>query len=775
MTMMPTGLCDPDRLFREVARSVLAMPSTQSPYEWAKKHGKYVKDAQAFDYNPDDIPYTKGILDAVLRPGIRQITLMASEQMTKTEIAYKVIGYFIANRPGRMLIVYPNKKIGIRQNREKFTPTIQKTPDLARRLQKYSRAIRGDGIDFDRLSIAFANAPPNKPIDANLEAFDYLAIWVDEADRCHPDVLDIVGGRGKTRRNSLLLVTSTPSFAGHGIDREYFGTEDYEGSDRGQFWVPCVHPQCRRYHLRDFGLVRWPGATRTEAWTQASRDRNADAEMVEQSAWMRCPFCRERLGREHNQLQLTRGVWLTKGQSIEPWSGAWDRPTEQFVPGVVKGPPSTSPHAGFHLPGLLSCVPAGINPYGYVAKGFVAAKGKPSRHWLNRRHGTAHAERAQTVEIRDVQKRAIPQGHPGSFAKGIVPPDGLLLTAAVDVQQDHAYIEVVAWHSFARVRSVVWWGIAPYPPGTPGDIVLQAIEQTFPVLDGGSSRRKKVIARIVDSGDRTDETYDLCRRWNALGCLTYAAKGVGLKGGAESMSRPVEVTYIDKNPDGSRDERGLQLLRFNSFFLKGLAVRAMRGPAAAVSEGTKDLRSWSDPKEGDLEGERALEALGTAGNAMGITSELRLPYNVDGNYLGQITSEHLVKVGTGTSNRLMWLMKPGRSANHWFDCHVMNLALGERLGLRALQIPGQGDPLLASPASAQSSTSSTTQPQAQDTAPTSAPTATAQPTEILREEKSVPTPPPIKPPIASPHGRSVNTGLEAARERAKALRARWRN
>lgn len=759
-------------LFLEAARRVFALPETSTPYEWAKRHGKYVKDAVAYDYNPDDVPYTRGILDAVVRPGVRQVTLMASEQMTKTEIAYKILGYHICHKPGRWLVVYPNRQIGRRQNREKFTPTILKTPCLAQRVQKAKRSIRGDGIDFDQMSITFANAPPSRPIDSNLEAFDYAGVWIDEFDRCHPDVLEIVRGRGKTRRDFLLLVTGTPWYAGQGIDREYFGTEEYEGSDQGRFLVPCIHPECRRYHVRDFGFVRWPGATRKEAWTLASRDKDADQEMVEQSAWMRCPFCRERLGREHNMRQLARGVWLTKGQSIDPWSGSWDG---AFIPGAVHGPPSTSAHAGFHLPGLISCVPAGINPYGYVAKGYVAAKGKPDRQWLNRRHGTAHAERAQTVEIRDVHSRAIPAGQPGAYAKGITPQGALILTAAVDVQADHAYIEVVAWHPFARTRSVVWWGVAPWMPGTPGETLLAAIEQGFP--SAADAKVKRVLARVIDSGDRTDEVYDLCRRWKAMGKITFAAKGVGLKGGAESMNRPVEVTRIDKLADGRPDTSGLELLRFNSFFLKGLAVRAMRGQHqgptnAAIAANAKDPRGWSAPVEGDAEGELAMEALGTAGGALGMTSELRLPHNVDDKYLGQITAEQLVMVGTASARRPQWLIKPGRTGNHYFDCHVMNLALGERLGLRALAPAGAMDPAMTpmEPSQHAAQSPSTTQ----STTPTPPDSAEARRAEIRREpnlETPANPPRPEPPPVRKSSG---NPALDAARERARAIRERWR-
>lgn len=760
-------------LFLEAARRVFALPETSTPYEWAKRHGKYVKDAVAYDYNPDDVPYTRGILDAVVRPGVRQVTIMASEQMTKTEISYKVIGYHIRHKPGRWLIVYPNRQIGRRQNREKFTPTILKTPCLAELVQKSKRSIRGDGIDFQQMSITFANAPPSRPIDSNLEAFDYAGVWIDEFDRCHPDVLEIVRGRGKTRRDFLLLVTGTPWYAGQGIDREYFGTEEYDGSDQGRFLVPCIHPECRRYHVRDFGFVRWPGATRKEVWTLASRDKDADQEMVEQSAWMRCPFCRERLGREHNMRQLARGVWLTKGQSIDPWSGSWDG---AFIPGAVHGPPSTSAHAGFHLPGLISCVPAGINPYGYVAKGYVAAKGKPDRQWLNRRHGTAHAERAQTVEIRDVHSRAIPAGQPGAYAKGVTPAGALILTAHVDVQSDHAYVEVVAWHSFARTRSVVWWGIAPWMPGTPGETLLAAIEQAFP--SATDARPKRVLARIVDSGDRTDEVYDLCRRWNAMGKLTFAAKGVGMKGGAESMNRPVEVTRIDKLPDGRPDTSGLELLRFNSFFLKGLAVRSMRGGATpTIASNPKDPRGWSDPVEGDLEGERALESLGTVGGALGMTSELRLPYDVDDKYLGQITSEHLVMVGTSTARRPMWLIKPGRTGNHYFDCHVMGLALGERLGLRAMAPRGETDPTIPSSSPMHAAPPAGPTPTPQEPVakgPSMAESEEDRRARIRRETNPAAENPPPVPPTPSPPKRSGNPALDAARERARAIRERWR-
>lgn len=731
-------VASPDELFREVARTVFARSGFADAHAWAQRHAWYYKDAMAYKWDAEtQIPYAAGILQALARPGLRRLTIMAAEQMAKTEIAFKILGYLVTERPGRGLIVYPNKAIARRQNLEKLLPTFRSTPAIATLMKPGKGAYTGQSIHFRHMTITYASAPVNRTIDANVEAFDYGWVWIDELDRCHPDVLSIVEGRGKTRRDFLLICTSTPTYAGVGIDREYFGAEHYAGSDQGRYLVPCPHESCRRYGERDFGLVRWPGATKKDPRTDASRDQSADPEMVEMLAWARCPHCRQRQGREHNLRQLQRGRWIVRGQTIEPWGGTWER----FRPGVVVGPAATGPHAGFHLPGLLSCIPAGVNPYGYVAKGFVAAKGRPDRHWLNRRHGSAYAEKAQTVEVREVQQRAIPAGQNGSYAKGTVPPGALVLTAAVDVQSDHAYIEVVAWHAFARKRSVVWWGVAPYTPSSPGEAINAAIAQAFPTLSG-KKPSEVVLARIVDSGDRTDEVYDLIRRWRLQGKLAFAAKGVGLRGGAESMSRAVEVTKIDKRADGTNDPVGLELLRFNSFFFKSAAVRAMRG--ASVSTTTGDRKAWSDPAEEATEAEKTLDVLGAAAEGMGMTSELALPHDVDTRYLSQITAEHLVHAGTASQRRLVWQVKPGREGNHYFDCHVMNLALGERLGLRSLAPAGQVDPMLgpaagAPPGTAQAASGSDADPsnvQAKHNSPDFGKKTSPRPSEVIKKPEN---------------------------------------
>ena len=59
-----------------------------------------------------------------------------------------------------------------------------------------------------------------------------------------------------------------------------------------------------------------------------------------------------------------------------------------------------------------------------------------------------------------------------------------------------------------------------------------------------------------------------------------------------------------------------------------------------------------------------------------------LPFGVTEQWAEHMTSEHRVVVKNRRGmRRHEWRTKNARSENHWWDCHYMNLALAEYLGL----------------------------------------------------------------------------------------------
>lgn len=702
----------PRRILRSVLASVFAATAAMGAAEWAARHGRSIppRSREAIPYDPDLTPYASGILDAATQwtihgDRISQISIMAPEQVSKTETLLQLLAWMIANRPGETLIVYPNKQVARDHNTKRITPMIEKNPQLAAHMTGRARDTKSLAIVLDTMDIKLAGAPPHRPPDANLESFARTLVVVDELDRCHSEIVTIVSGRGKTVEEFLLVVSGTPGMKNVGIDEQYFGSEATRGSDQRQYWVPCPHEECRRYHVREWKQVRWPGlkrgsrgaGLRTESVpSDDTRDPHADPEVVKHHAWFKCPDCRQRIGAEHNLWQMKRGVWLNRNQTIGKWErgpeAGHDRNSEKnFRAGEVTGQ-ITSTHAGFALNGLMSCMPAGINPYGYVANGYVDAKGKPSPQWWNRRLGVAWQPKGDSVEVSELRALGEKTAN-GGYRLGTLPDWAQILVAAVDVQQASAYIEIMGFSEGATDVGLIDCGQVLWPEKTDGTELARFLDRFYLGRDG---RKRRSCWECLDEGDRTEEVHNFLRRRRAGAFGTGkrwadSIKGVGLGGGAESLAGPFSITYIDKLADGKTpDERGPRRIRINSFYWKTAAMTRMRPPGGSQRG---DEPNDEAPEDGPT---------GTPGGLIMLaTSRLHLPEDVPEEYLSQVTAEQRVVLpsrGWGSRPKVMYQLRPGRTANHYFDCHVYGMALAEAIGVRNLRIAPAAVKPAASPA-----------------------------------------------------------------------------
>lgn len=646
---MTDPAADPAAVLRRVARAVFRVPEPMTPADWADAHAYFVVDRRPVKYRTQSDPYARTILNLAERPGLRELVVMKAEQVGGTTRLNAYLGYTVDRAPAATMIVYPNATAAGRQNLEKITPAVMATPCLRARVGPRARDAKTLAITFDRMRLTMVGAPPGQRIDANLEAHSYGRVFIDECDRCHPNVVDVVEGRGKVRQRFLLWVQGTPEYAGQGIDRRYNGAEDLPPSDRGRFSLPCPLDDCRQYHVREFRHVRWPGKDKDGNEIDDSRDPHADPETVLRLAWYRCPHCKGKVTAEHNLWQAQRHVLLTAGQTIGPWRTAKDG---TFVPGTIEGPPSTSPRAGVHQGGLYTCLPPDINPYGYVAEGFVRAKGRATQTWVNRRLGEAWSVRGESVEAKDLRSLCTPVSA-GGYRMGTVPAWCLLLLASVDVQAGgggSAWVSIYGVGEGARDRCLVWFGNVRWPAHTTGSAVDEAVDRVFTRTDG---RRMRAAAEFVDEGDRTDEVVARARRRKAAGRPSNTVKGTGLGGGAEALGLHA-WGWIDRRPDGTAETRGPRRLRVNVHAWKRACHRMMR-PAGT----------------GESDEEQLLGQLGE-GAVFASSGRLFLPEDAPEAYVRQMVAEQLAPVKARGSGRVTWKyqLRPGYPDNHAFDAFV---------------------------------------------------------------------------------------------------------
>lgn len=628
-------LADPRAVIASAA-SGLRPDEPISAADWADRFAfvRHDGDAAPRRWDTARAEYQRGILEAASDPRVRQVTIMKAERVGGTEAVRRVVGWMIDRSPRRILWVYPTRDIARRHLRLELWPSITATPALRDRLVPGARARVGDEIRFDRCTVVLEGSQRV----ANLEGVGYGGVVVDEFDRCAPDVIDIVRGRGRTSRRSIIVLIGTPQDASAGIHRQY------HAGTRRRYAVPCPH--CLAYHHREFSMVRWPGRNHQGRDDDHSRDPLADPSIVRAHAHMICPSCGATISASSNSWQVERGVWLAHGQSIGPasTSGGW-------TPGEIRGDGGWREHESFHIHGLLSVFPDGVNPYGEAALEWVEARGHPGPEWSRRRLGEPITPDGESTPIRVARER-IERAH----RLGVVPADVVCLTAGVDVQSDRAYVELQGLtgrdESGQRAYIVAWTSL--HCPSSLAPLA-EWLGREWKTADG---RSLKIRAAFVDSGHRTNEVYSLARERP----IVVPVKGED----GPRIVHPWRQRVIDRFTDGRPIPGGVRLLLVNTGLWKRVVQQQLR-PAADEERGGGTM---------------------TLGSAPTLVFPADTPYE----YFEQVTSERLVPQRIGARTEWRWVLVPGRRANHALDCRVYQLAGADSMSAHLLR------PRLAVPA-----------------------------------------------------------------------------
>ncbi|WP_366057924.1 phage terminase large subunit family protein, partial [Oceanicoccus sp.] len=158
----------------------------------------------------------------------RKVVAKFSAQSGKTEILNNFAGYIMAQNPGPTLVVQPNQRpMGEAFSKDRLAPMIRDTPAIS------AKVIEAKGKDkkntiFHRtfpgghLTIAGASSP------AQLASRPIQFLLCDEIDRWVPtkegDALNLAIKRTLTFWNRKILMVSTPTLDGRGIDAQYEDT-----------------------------------------------------------------------------------------------------------------------------------------------------------------------------------------------------------------------------------------------------------------------------------------------------------------------------------------------------------------------------------------------------------------------------------------------------------------------------------------------------------------------------------------------------------------------
>lgn len=398
-------------LWQYISRHGLKPLPKTSVSEWADTY-RYLSagvSSEPGKWRTERAEYQRAIMDAFTEPGVHRVVVKSAAQIGKSDIMNNVIGRFAHLDPASIMMIQPTVDMAQDYSKSRIAPMIRDTPvlsslfyDVKRAGDKTAKTRDGNNTILSkffpggRLVMCGANSP------AGLASRPIRILLADEVDRfpdsagTEGDPVDLAAKRMTTFWNRVMGLFSTPTTEGSSrIDAEYIaGTQE-------EWQHQC--PNCGDWHLLRYLDME----TDAETYKDDRGERHA---IVHHVKW-RCPAC----GYEFTERQMKNAVQGYRAQNPKARSNG----IRSFFINAF-----TSPWTSWNE----------------IMREWLEAKGDPTREQVvvNTRFGESYRQPgAFDDETIFVRRRE---------SYGAELPDGvLLLTAAVDTQDNRLEYEVCGW------------------------------------------------------------------------------------------------------------------------------------------------------------------------------------------------------------------------------------------------------------------------------------------------------------------------------------------
>lgn len=393
-----------------------------------------------------------------------------------------IIGYYIDVDPGPMLMIQPTIETAQDYSKRRIAPMIRDTEVLAEKVadsktRDINNTILMKVFPGGFLAIGGANSP------AGLASRPIRVLLCDEVDRFpdsaggEGDPISLAEKRTTTFWNRKKIFVSTPTIKGASrIEQEYeLGTQE-------KWYIQC--PACGEYHFIVFRDIRFK---------YNKREQNKKINYFVQKVTWCCPTCLAEF--DEYTMKKQPAKWIA------------DNP-EAIKNGI----------RSFRLNSFVSP----WYSWKKIIQEFLESKDDPEKYkvFVNTVLGESWEERGEIedetvlLERREEYKADLPDGV-------------LLLTAAVDTQDDRLEYEISGWgrdeESWGIEKGIIWG--KPDEAGTWTELD-DKLNKTWRFADGTGLL---IACTFVDSGGHfTDEVYKYCGP--RLQKRVFASKGQGGSG-----------------------------------------------------------------------------------------------------------------------------------------------------------------------------------------------------------------------------------------------------
>lgn len=461
-------------------------PEQMTAREWADKYLYLSPDAGSArpgKYSSLVTPWLMAIQDAIDDPAVTEVVCMKSSQIGWTMgVVLSYIGKRIDVDPCPIVVMFPTTDAAREFNDEKFTPTVDVTPQLQRKIDQRSRK-SGNRATFKKFAGGFLKlVGSNSPRSVKSSSAPVLII--EEPDDASSNVkgqgdsITLLGDRAKTFPRYKKVMGGTPTIDGLSAIQAA-----EKKSDRRRLFVPCHH--CGEEHVLAWENVKWDEAADIAHEIYGRAQPNTAAYY--------CPHCGGQWSDYDKNENVRRACAEKRWRATAPFNGI----------------------AGFgHLSELYAHWPK--SAFSYLVRRYLEAKHEADQGddskliaFHNSTLGIAYVYGGKQLDAEALRERA------DDYADGVVPKGGLLLTVGVDTQHDRFAIATRAWGRGEESWLVDFREIyATTGVNDRADLVWQELEQrVFGPYKHECGREMYATAVSIDSSDgaTSDAVYDWVR------------------------------------------------------------------------------------------------------------------------------------------------------------------------------------------------------------------------------------------------------------------------
>jgi phage terminase large subunit GpA-like protein len=482
----------------------------------------------------------------------QRVVLVKGGQCGGSEAARNVLGFWIDEDPGPVIVVMPDKDSAKEMLTERVKPMVKNTP----RLRDY---ITDEVRDLTRLELKLrtctihigwsgsAQSLSTRP--ARYVVFDEVDKFARWSGREGSPIelgrkrLETYGDRARE------FMLSTPTTRDGNIWTEYEAC-----ALKVFYFVPC--PRCGRYQRLVFAQLKWEKVEGEE-----NRDAGDRIER-EEGAWYECEGCQARLLEKDKPAMLSAGVWARAAGDVGN--------------GALLAPLPRSKSIGLHISGLYS-------PWITWARGageFLKAIGNLSTmmSWRNLYCGEPYEVLAAVVKPSELQaKRA------AGFAPRLAPAWTRIVIATADSQMDYYRFVVRAWGrapSGGPRSRLLSYGRAE----TGEQLKAMALTASYPVEGCGATARPYMLFADAGGGSKNEESENITQRVYLLARTNPRIVPLHGHGGSRRMPEVMRMISREYVPPGQAKPITVKYLRIDVNHFKTVLAKDL-----ATKDGDEDI------------------------------------------------------------------------------------------------------------------------------------------------------------------------------------------